>query len=156
MEFCNRETFGTCSWVSCSSSRGPTKCIDGICKCERGYCSFGDRCRRTSMCDREGCSDGCVIDDVCTPKCETNTGGRCRVFGCSSARNAECKNSYCVCKHGDCVGTDESCHSGADISFTAVSKFPMASTQAEPANLELATETIEYVTPLFCVTAVGA
>lgn len=34
--------------------------------------------------------------------CSTDTGGSCKVTGCSSVRNAECVDGRCMCRAGDC------------------------------------------------------
>jgi len=39
---CERITTGKCGWTGCSSSRGPTECIDEVCVCKEGFCHNGD------------------------------------------------------------------------------------------------------------------
>merc|ERR1712190_505399 len=35
---CLDDTGGTCKVFSCSASRGPTNCVQGVCICKPGYC----------------------------------------------------------------------------------------------------------------------
>ncbi|CAJ1332981.1 unnamed protein product [Effrenium voratum] len=45
---CPQRTGGTCSWFGyCYQYRGPTRCVQGECLCETGYCSDNDgKCHR--------------------------------------------------------------------------------------------------------------
>ncbi|CAJ1355200.1 unnamed protein product [Effrenium voratum] len=41
---CDTATGGTCKFLWCFHSRGPTSCIDGVCHCKEGYCNKGGTC----------------------------------------------------------------------------------------------------------------
>mmetsp|Transcript_7976 Transcript_7976/g.13914 ORF Transcript_7976/g.13914 Transcript_7976/m.13914 type:complete len:196 (-) Transcript_7976:164-751(-) len=78
---CGDYTSGTCAWLGCSSSRGPTNCVEGKCICQTGYCSTGDAC-----------------------ECDPETGGTCSFFSCSGSRGpTDCIKSKCFCKPGTCA-----------------------------------------------------
>mmetsp|Transcript_7975 Transcript_7975/g.13910 ORF Transcript_7975/g.13910 Transcript_7975/m.13910 type:complete len:190 (-) Transcript_7975:164-733(-) len=78
---CGDFTSGTCAWLGCSSSRGPTDCVEGKCICQTGYCSTGDAC-----------------------ECDPDTSGTCSFFSCSGSRGpTDCIKSKCFCKPGTCA-----------------------------------------------------
>ena len=35
---CEKDTGGTCAYLSCNTDRGPTNCVDDKCLCQEGYC----------------------------------------------------------------------------------------------------------------------
>eukprot|EP00746_Dinoflagellata_sp_MGD_P079576 gnl/MRDRNA2_/MRDRNA2_31830_c0_seq1.p1 gnl/MRDRNA2_/MRDRNA2_31830_c0~~gnl/MRDRNA2_/MRDRNA2_31830_c0_seq1.p1 ORF type:complete len:314 (-),score=26.06 gnl/MRDRNA2_/MRDRNA2_31830_c0_seq1:49-990(-) len=80
---CSKDTGGTCHVMGCSSSRGPTQCIDGECQCQSGYCALGGSCIRD---------------------CEKDTGGTCHIWGCSGDRGpTTCSSGHCLCAKGYCA-----------------------------------------------------
>lgn len=44
-----RNTGGTCFFLGCDKSRGPTDCKLGFCRCKAGYCASGGRCTSSSL-----------------------------------------------------------------------------------------------------------
>merc|ERR1712226_164941 len=43
---CLQNTGGTCSVLSCDSSRGPTTCESGTCMCQPGFCAVDGKCSK--------------------------------------------------------------------------------------------------------------
>jgi len=41
---CEKQTGGSCHFVGCGASRGPTICVSGSCICQPGYCAHGGKC----------------------------------------------------------------------------------------------------------------
>mmetsp|Transcript_7561 Transcript_7561/g.16447 ORF Transcript_7561/g.16447 Transcript_7561/m.16447 type:complete len:230 (-) Transcript_7561:96-785(-) len=81
-ESCVKNTGGSCNWLDCDQSRGPTDCLHGKCKCKAGYCA---------------------INGVCTNSCSHETGGTCRIFSCKAERGpTDCVHGKCLCKAGYC------------------------------------------------------
>jgi len=85
---CSHVTAGTCKYLSCSSSRGPTGCVNGQCLCQEGYCSN---------------AYGVCVDPL-APKCVTDEAiTSCRWMGCSSSYGqTKCENQQCFCAEGLC------------------------------------------------------
>lgn len=84
---CDFDTGGTCSLLSCASSRGATMCSKGRCLCQEGFCSKAGLCYPSSP-----------------AMCISDTGGTCAVGSCSSSRgNTKCKSRKCLCKTGGCA-----------------------------------------------------
>jgi len=71
-------------------------------KCASGHLSDAER---QQMEDDVG---GAESDKGCANKCVKKTTGTCRVFSCSSSRNADCEDGVCTCGEGDCVNDDGS------------------------------------------------
>mmetsp|Transcript_61799 Transcript_61799/g.164287 ORF Transcript_61799/g.164287 Transcript_61799/m.164287 type:complete len:136 (-) Transcript_61799:194-601(-) len=44
IQSCQINTGGTCWWLDCFTSRGPTECINGACICESDFCAEEGRC----------------------------------------------------------------------------------------------------------------
>lgn len=86
------DTGGRCSWTWCHGSRGPTVCRNGHCYCQEGLCSVYGACTYPSI---AGSEQSCKT---------TDTGGKCRFFGCWGSRGpTSCVNGKCVCKPGFCA-----------------------------------------------------
>jgi len=78
---CINDSGGTCSLLSCASTRGPTTCINGACVCDSGYCA---------------------IDGACS--CPQDTGGTCAHLSCDGTRGpTNCVKGKCLCKVGTCA-----------------------------------------------------
>jgi len=84
---CAAATGGTCGIFGCSQSRGATRCADGKCLCEHGFCAMSGFCYPTSA-----------------ASCMADTGGSCSVTSCRSSRGkTKCKHGHCLCKTGGCA-----------------------------------------------------
>lgn len=74
--------------------------IDGFCQPWRGevYCGKDEMCH----CKKGSCASlGACYSQT---KCEEDTGGTCKIFGCKSWRGAtSCVHGKCICKPGGCV-----------------------------------------------------
>lgn len=84
-ESCQKTTPGTCSFLECDASRGPTDCLgmpfQKKCYCKKGSCHINGRCTDIT----------CAEVDT-TVKCTNET-------GCpSSLGSAECSGGSCQCK----------------------------------------------------------
>eukprot|EP00439_Symbiodinium_sp_Y106_P085549 s228_g28.t3 len=97
--FCDTHTGGSCKYLSCSSSRGPTQCVEGHCRCQPGYCAVGGNC---------------VPNDHSHNflQCPQRTGGTCSWFGyCWKYRGpTRCVSGECMCQPGYCSDDDGRCH----------------------------------------------
>ena len=89
---CSEETdrkVGTCRYFGCSSSHGPTTCVNGACLCNHGTCGGG-------------AGAVCIPEPVCE-----KVVGSCHVFGCSSGHGStDCISGSCVCSSGTCGASD--------------------------------------------------
>lgn len=101
-DYCRKDTGGTCEVINCYEWRGPSICdVDGTCKCQPNYCTprtsyYGGHCAKKA--------DSQELQDVAPPHCFDDTGGTCRVFGCSSSRGkAYCQEGRCLCRSGYCA-----------------------------------------------------
>jgi len=128
---CNRNTGGSCKWLGCSASRGPTMCVDGSCLCSEGsYCAVDGICVPATFCRKDtpgtcsvmgcgrkrgdvDCVEGkcvckkgaCSVNGVCEQRCSKDTGGSCKVLACKASRHAICDSSTssCVCGENECA-----------------------------------------------------
>jgi len=127
-DVCQKDTGGTCSTLSCDSSRGPVDCINGHCVCQYGYCAVSGTCVNTCETETTGtcehldcntdrgpvdCVDGkCVCQEgtcadanqySCSHPCEEDSGGTCSWLACKSSRGPTmCIDGKCLCQHGYC------------------------------------------------------
>ena len=94
--FCDSYTDGTCKYFGCKSSRGPTQCIQGQCRCQPGYCAVGSRCVLN-------------VPQENMLQCPQRTGGTCSWFGyCWKYRGpTRCVSGECLCQPGSAF---DSCH----------------------------------------------
>lgn len=85
---CEIETEGTCTYLPCDKSRGPTDCLGfGLkkCYCQDGYCKINNQCR----------------DIRCNA---VDTGVKCTAGTCpSSVGPAECIAGTCACTNNTCL-----------------------------------------------------
>jgi len=157
---CLKDTGGTCRFLWCDTSRGATECSGGKCLCKPGYCAYDGGCAAPSRCDintpgtcsllscskKRGavdCVDGkcvckpgaCAFDGKCVAGCESDTGGSCRLFGCSSSRNAVCEGHSCVCKPGHCA-LDGKCVKSQEIAMLMAGNRTYMSSKPEINSLE--------------------
>eukprot|EP00438_Fugacium_kawagutii_P017667 Skav201284 [mRNA] locus=scaffold2058:270574:275427:+ [translate_table: standard] len=93
-----RFTGGTCTFMNCDASRGPTVCHHFKCICAEGYLAFGGSCLPAS----EGP----------TTALGTRTGETCRLGYCTAPRST-CKSSNCFCGKGF-VAKDGFCKGPSD------------------------------------------
>jgi len=90
LQDCVVATGGTCYFLDCSASRGPTFCttLGHKCVCRGGFCAK---------------NGACVKDPRIPEHCKIDTGGTCRFFRCYTARGkTECSNFRCLCQVGYC------------------------------------------------------
>jgi len=128
---CLSDSGGTCRFFGCSSSRGATTCVKGRCVCKQGFCAENGRCE--NPCEDSPWTIGCPSaavrlktaflpqtdldekDHSCyvplrheEPSsglpCHADTGGTCRIFGCSSSRGSTaCLQGKCLCEPDFCA-----------------------------------------------------
>mmetsp|Transcript_2794 Transcript_2794/g.7093 ORF Transcript_2794/g.7093 Transcript_2794/m.7093 type:complete len:770 (+) Transcript_2794:64-2373(+) len=89
VRLCQTDTGGTCKYVGCFASRGPTQCVvnddEFKCLCKPGFCAL---------------NGACVADDICVKE----TGGACKWLGCAGTRGpTDCVAGVCTCKPGYCA-----------------------------------------------------
>ncbi|CAE8593074.1 unnamed protein product [Polarella glacialis] len=95
--FCDLNTGGSCSFFSCSASRGQTDCQGGYCLCKPGTCAVDGTCVQPGM--------------VSQQYCPRLTGGTCQMTGiCFQYRGpTQCVGGQCLCVSGYCSNGQGGC-----------------------------------------------
>eukprot|EP00928_Gymnodinium_smaydae_P047995 TRINITY_DN32044_c0_g1_i1.p1 TRINITY_DN32044_c0_g1~~TRINITY_DN32044_c0_g1_i1.p1 ORF type:complete len:208 (-),score=42.90 TRINITY_DN32044_c0_g1_i1:146-769(-) len=94
---CNAGPVGSCGYVGCYPTRGPTQCIGNSCMCHEGYCKYGDG--STARCRAEVKGATCSMSKVCW------SGGLV---------SSTCVDGRCLCRSNMHLGPDNQCHMGWD------------------------------------------